>query len=266
MAKRLGQLGSSLLAYAQMRNLRTVQTGDLTGPLRITAKQERELLSRMARGGIIAQVRRGLYLIPPRLPLGGRWSPDEALALKTLMDDQGGRYQVCGPNAFQRYGYDEQVPSRVYVYNNRLSGERTIGAVAMTLIKVADARLGDIEKTRTPDGLTLLYSSRVRTLLDAVYDWARFDSLPRAYEWTRKDLAAKRVNLADLVTTTLRYGNQGTIRRIGALLERLGASAPQLKKLERKLKPTTSPIPWIPNRPKRGPMSRRWGVVFNEQD
>jgi hypothetical protein len=57
------------------------------------------------------------------------------------MEDQDGRYQICGPNAFNRYGFDEQVPTRVYAYNNRLSRERTIGSVALTLIKVTDNRL-----------------------------------------------------------------------------------------------------------------------------
>jgi len=265
MAKKLGHLEASLLAYAQMRSLRTVRTGELTGPLRITPKQERELFSRMARGGILAQVRRGLYLVPPRLPLGGRWSPDEALALNALMDDRGGRYQLCGPNAFQRYGYDEQVPTRLYVYNDRLSGERNAGAVAMTLIKVAGCRLGGTEEVRTPEGLTLVYSSRVRTLMDAVYDWARFDSLPRGYGWIRGDLAANRVDVADLVNTTLRYGNQGTIRRIGAMLGRLGTAEPLLKKLQRALKSPTSLVPWVPGLPRRGTVDRRWGVVFNEQ-
>lgn len=265
MAKKLGQFEASLLAYAQMRNLQTVRTGELTGPLRITPKQERELLSRMARSGILAQVRRGLYLVPPRLPLGGRWTPDEALALNALMDDRGGRYQACGPNAFQRYGYDEQVPARLYAYNNSLSGERTVGAVAMTLIKVADSRLGDTEEVAAPEGPTLVYSSRARTLMDAVYDWARFDSLPRGYEWIRKDLAAGRVGVAELANTTLRYGNQGTIRRIGGMLERLGAAESLLKKLRRMLKSSTSLIPWVPGLPRRGIVNRRWGVVFNEQ-
>jgi len=266
MAKKLGQLEAALLAYCQMRNLPTVRTGELTKPLRITSKQERELFSRMARNGILAPVRRGLYLVPPRLPLGGRWSPDEALALNTLMEDQGGRYQVCGPNAFQRYGYDEQVPARLYVYNNRLSGDRRIGSVALTLIKLADSRLGATEEARTPEGLTLVYSSRVRTLMDAVYDWSRFDSLPRGYDWIRNDLTAKRVAAADLVNLTVRYGNRGTIRRIGALLARLGASEPLLRKLQRALQPSTSLIPWVPGLPKRGTVSRRWGVVFNEQE
>ena len=254
-----------MLAYLQMRRRRTVQTGELTGPLQLSRDQERELFRRLARGGLIARVRPGLYLVPAQLPLGGSWSPDEALALNTLMEDRRGRYQICGPNAFNRYGFDEQIPNRLYVYNNRLSGERAIGAVVLTLIKVADKRLGAVEKVRTAEGLTLVYASRVRTLVDAVYDWSRFDTLPRAYGWIMGELAANRVQAAELVTVTLRYGDTGTIRRMGALLEREGVDDAQLRKLEQVLKPTSSLIPWITTRPKRGTVNRRWGVVINDQ-
>jgi len=68
--------------------------------------------------------------------VGGSWSPDEVLALNTLIEDRGGRYQICGPNAFNRYGFDDQIPTRVYAYNDRISGERTIGSISLTLIKV----------------------------------------------------------------------------------------------------------------------------------
>jgi len=265
MKKRLGRLEQQLFAFVQLRKLRTLRTGDLSGPLQITTKQESELLSRLSRAGMIAQVRRGLYLVPERLPLGGQWSPDEDLALNTLFDAQKGRYQICGPNAFNRYGFDEQVPTRVYVYNNREWGDRRIGSVALTLIKVADERLGDIETMETAEGSKTIYSSCARTLLDAVYDWSRFNSLPRAYEWIRNELKAKRVTPAELVAVTLKYGDIGTIRRIGALLEREGVAGPLLKKLERALKPTTSLIPWIPTKPKRGTVNRRWGVMINEQ-
>jgi len=265
MKKRLGRLEQQLFALVQLRKLRTLRSGDLSGPLQITLKQERELLSRLARAGMIAQVRRGLYLVPERLPLGGRWSPGEGLALNTLIDAQQGRYQICGPNAFNRYGFDEQVPTRWYVYNNRETGDRRIGAIALALIKVADTRLGDTETVTTAEGDKIVYSSRARTLLDAVYDWARFNSLPRAYDWIRRDLSAKRIAPAKLVSITLKYGDIGTIRRMGALLEREGASEPLLKKLDDALPKTSSPIPWIPTKPKRGTMNRRWGVVINEQ-
>lgn len=261
--RRLGGLERQLLAYAQLRKLRELRSGQLLEPIGITAKQERELFGRMAKAGLIAQVRRGLYLIPRILPLGGAWTPDEALAINTLMSDQKGRYQICGPNAFNRYGFSEQLPNRLYAYNNRLSGERSVGAVALTLIKVADARLGDTDGSTTREGLTLTYSSRVRTLVDAVYDWSRFGSLPRGYAWIIRELAEKRVGARALVECALRYGDRGTVRRIGALLELQGVAPELLRKLEAALPHTTSTISWIPGRPKRGTVSRRWGLVLN---
>lgn len=264
--KELGPLETQLFAYTQMRRARVLRTGDLTGPLRISAKQERELFSRLTRAGLIAQVRRSLYLVPDRLPLGGKWSPDEILALNTLMEDQDGRYQICGPNAFNRYGFDEQVPTRVYAYNNRLSRERTIGSVALTLIKVADDRLGSTEKVKTVEGLTAVYSSRERTLVDAVYDWSRFNSLPRAYGWIREELVTKRVDPGELIKMTLRYGDKGTIRRMGALLERERIKESLLANLDKAVPPSTSFIPWVPTKSKRGTFNRRWGVVMNDND
>jgi predicted transcriptional regulator of viral defense system len=265
MKRRLGNLERQLLAYAQLRNIRELRTGDLLAPLGITPKQERELYNRLTRSGLIAQVRRGLYLVPSELPLGGAWTPDEALALNTLIADRDGRYQICGPNAFQRFGFTDQIPNRVYAYNNRLSGERTIGAVALTLIKVADTRLGETQEFTTRAGNTAVYSSRARTLVDAVYDWSRFDSLPQAYDWITRELAEGRVSASKLVATTLRFGDRGTIRRMGAQLERAGVAPRWLRKLEAALPESTGTIPWIPTRPKRGTRNNRWGVIMNDE-
>jgi predicted transcriptional regulator of viral defense system len=265
MKRTLGKLETQFLAYIQMRELRAVRTGELLRPLGLTREQERELFRRLARGKLIARVRPGLYLVPQRLPLGGSWSPDEILALNTLIEDRGGRYQICGPNSFNRYGFDEQVPARVYAYNNRISGERSVGSVQLTLIKVADVRLGGTEEVRTSEGLVAMYASRARALVDAVYDWARFNSLPRGFGWIRRELAKKRVTPADLVDMTLRYGDVGTIRRMGVLLEREGMDARLLRKLERKLPRSSGLIAWNPTQPKRGSISRRWGVVVNDE-
>lgn len=264
MAPALGALETRLLAYAQMRRLSAVRSGELAKPLRLTPTQERYLLSRMAGSGLIARVRRGLYLVPPRLPLGGTWSPDEILALDALIvGDRGGKYQICGPNAFNRYGFDEQIPNRVYAYNDRLSGDRAIGSVELSLIKVASDRLGGTEQVKTPDGLTAVYSSRARSLVDAIYDWSRFDTLPRSYDWVERELSADRVAAGELVDLTLRYGNQGTIRRLGVLLERANVTESTLRKLEGGLEDSASVIAWVPNRPRRGPTAKRWGVIVN---
>jgi predicted transcriptional regulator of viral defense system len=98
-----------------------------------------------------------------------------------------------------------------------------------------------------------------------VYDWARFGSLPRAYGWIRAELAAGRVRPVELARATLRYGDVGTMRRIGALLEREGANAAVVRQLQRALRPSAGLIPWIPTRPKRGTIDRRWGIVWNDR-
>ncbi len=252
------------LAYAQMRKMTAVRTGDMQEALALSPSQERELLSRLSRAGIIARVRRGLYLVPDYLPPGGEWTPDEATVLNTIMKDVSGRYQICGLNAFNRYGYDEQVPARVYAYNDKVSGERTIGVITLNLIKVNRRRLGDTERVRTWDGQTVFYSSRTRALVDAVYDWARFGTLPRAYKWIRDDLRAGRVKPDKLVDATLKFGDVGTIRRMGALLEGEGVDEAILERLERPLRPTSATIPLVPRKPKRGSLSKRWGVIVND--
>ncbi len=263
MARKLGQLETAALSLAQMRNLRTMQVGQLASGLRISAKQERELLSRMSRSGLIAKVRKGLYLFPPKLPLGGIWTPDEATAINALMTDRNARYQITGPKAFNRYGYSEQLPSLTTIYNDAISGERRIGSISLKLVKVARDRLGGVEKVRTPTGDTLVFSSRARTLVDAVYDWSLFDSLPDAYDWIRNELAAGRVTADEVARAAVQFGNMGTIRRIGVILDRFGARKTSLSRLERVLTATTAKIPLVPTRPARGPLARSWAVVMN---
>lgn len=264
MAKVLGPLETQFFAYSQMRGLRTVQTGQLVEALQLSPKQELSLLNRLSRAGLIARVRPGLYLVPPRLPLGGKWRPSDALALWALMNDKAGRYQICGPNAFNRYGLDEQLPTRVYAYNNRISGSRRIGSLALTLIKVSDERLGSTDELQTGDNIPAIYSSRARTLVDAVYDWARFNSLPRAFRWIENELSSERVKVSELTSLAIQYGDVGTVRRIGALLERWQAPEEQLKRLERNVPATKGWIPWNPAAPKRGTLDRRWAVVIND--
>lgn len=263
----MSDIESRTMALAQNRKISQIRTGDLERLLGVTADQERKVLSRMARRGLAARVRRGFYLLPPVLPLGGRWSPGEALSLTALMQDREGKFQICGPNAFHRYGWDEQVPNRIYAYNNRISGDRSVGKVELTLIRVSDDRLGDTESVVTPEMIELIYSSRARSLVDAVYDWSRFNSLPRAFGWIRNDLSESRISTADLVDAALKFGNQGTIRRIGYLLEELSKQqripARLIMRLERALRSSSSTIPWIPTTAKRGQVTKRWGLIVN---
>ena len=52
------------MALVQNRQIQQIRTGDLVRLLGVTAEQERKVLSGMARRGLAARVRRGLYLLP----------------------------------------------------------------------------------------------------------------------------------------------------------------------------------------------------------
>jgi predicted transcriptional regulator of viral defense system len=265
MTAMIGPLEIQALAYAQRLSQQSLAAGELAAALGWTSVRERGVLSRLASKGLIVRVRRGLYLVPPSLPAGTRWSPGEFLALSTLIGDRGGTYQISGPNAFYRYGWTDQVPNRLYVYNNRISGERTIGPISLTLIKVAGGRLGGVEMVRTPEGIEVIYASKSRALVDAVDDWSRFATLPKAFNWITQEVKRDDALAAALVQATVRFGNQGTTRRVGALLDRMEIQEPLLRKLEVKLNQSSSLIAWIPGRKKRGQISKRWGVVFNDE-
>jgi predicted transcriptional regulator of viral defense system len=99
--------------------------------------------------------------------------------------------------------------------------------------------------------------------VDAVYDLSRFNSLPQAYDWIRTELARDPGMAGEIARVALRYANVSTLRRLGKLLELEGVKDSILRKLDRKLTPSSALIPWVPTLPKRGTADRRWGVIVN---
>jgi len=242
-----------------------VKIGEMGPILGISREKERDLLRRLSDSGWIVRLKRGVYLAPSRIPAGGKYSPGTGLILqKLLVEEGGGIYQICGPTAFNFYGFDDQIPSVTFVYNNLISGRRTIGNLAFQFIKLADARLGSTREVRSREGLGMRYSSKARTLMDAVYDWSRFNSLPRGFSWIRQAVEDDSGIPSELAETTIKYGNQATIRRIGYLLETLSEPSSLLDLFQQHLTASKSLIPWIPGKPARGTVNRTWGVIVNE--
>ena len=259
----LGDLSVRLLSYAQMKRKTIARTGDFTRVLGISKTQERNLLSRLAQSGFILRLRRGVYLIPERIPSGGRYNPGTAYILDKLFENLEGRYQLCGPSCFNFYGFDEQIPNIWYVYNNKISGTRTLAERSFVFIKVEDVRLGSVEQVETGPGSTLIYTSKLRTLVDAVYDWWRFQSLPRAYSWIQ-DTCKEKKTVDELIDLTIRFGNQSTIRRIGFILEKRTIVDTNLEKLSRSLTSGRSLIPLVPEGDTKGKTDTRWGIIQND--
>jgi predicted transcriptional regulator of viral defense system len=246
-----------------VKKLDIVRTGELAPILDISASQEHDLFRRLSDSGWILRLKRGVYLVPPRIPAGGKYSLVAALILQKLMEVEECQYQICGPTAFNFYGFDDQIPSVTDLYNNRISGKRLVGSLAFQFIKVADERLGAINTVRTREDTEMIYSSKARTLMDAVYDWSRFNSLPRGYGWIKEEIENESELASELVAVTAKYGNMATIRRIGYLLDTYIRNPRMINPLQRQLSTSSSLIPWIPGRSNKGTIIRKWGVIVN---
>lgn len=247
-----------------MRRQELVKTGEIAPALGLNRAQELDLFRRLTRDGWILRLKRGLYLAPRILPVGGRWNPSESVVLPAFMKAIKGQYQISGPTAFNRYGFDDQVSNSVFIYNNRLSGGRRIGSTRYIFIRVKDTRLGAVEKPKTPDGEELYYSSRARTLVDALYDWSRFNGIPRGFAWIRQELQKGSVNAAELARAAVCFGNQSTLRRLGWVLQRAEASPRALKIIKKALSGSKFPIAMVPFKPRKGPIIKAWGVIDNK--
>jgi predicted transcriptional regulator of viral defense system len=249
-----------------MRRTDTVRTGDLVRALGLTAIQEANLLQNMSRKGLLIQIKRGLYLVPNGIPPGGKWIPSPYKILAVLMDDLKARYQVTGMAAFNKYGLETQVPNELTVYNTALSGRRVIAGLSFRFIRVAAARLGAQETlsiaTESGAPLRIPMSSLSRSLLDAVYDYERFGTIPKAYAWISSKRKDPKI-LRELVELARTYGNVGTNRRLGYVLESLKVSPRWLNRLRKMIPRTSSLIPLIPGKATRGTLNRKWGVIVN---
>ena len=261
---KLGKFEMQLLAYAQLRKKEFISSGEIASALDISAEQEWKLLNRMATSGLIIRLKRGAYLVPSHLPAGGRWTVSGYYILSKLMEVLKGRYQISGPSAFHFHGFDDQVPNRIYVYNDRIFGEKEIGGTDFVFIKTDIKRLGSTKSLKTPDGIDAVMVTKTRALVDAVYDWSRYNTLPRAYGWIADTLKKDQDITEKLIGDTLKYGNKGTVKRIGYWLVQLGVSDDRLSKMKRQLGSAKSLIPWIPGQAATGSVNREWGLIVNE--
>jgi len=264
---RLSGKEAQLLAWAQMRELRCVGRETLQQALRLSSTEASKLLARMNRRGLIVQLQRGLYLLPAKLPPGGRWQPQAETALYYYLQHKEACWQETGPGAFQWHGLSEQMANVLTVYNDCVSDTRRFGKQEVRLIKVPANRLGHarILSLKGEEPVERRIGSLARVVFDAVYDHSRFGTLPRAYQWIGE--RAKEAGFVDeLVACALEHGNVATCRRIGWVLDTsgcTGALGRATNRLAKTLRSTQSAIAVDPTRPARGKINRKWGVVEN---
>jgi predicted transcriptional regulator of viral defense system len=257
----LGASIGRLMAWAQMRGVECATNEEIRSALRLGPDQVRQLMTRVHRKGFAILLQRGLWLLPSKLPPGGRWTVPPDVILRHLFEAKGGYYQETGLGAMQHHGLTDQVANVTMVYNTIFTGRRTIGGLPFQFVKVAPERLGTLDKNALPQRRV---GSLPRVAMDAVYDSSRFGTLPAAYRWIRERKDEPRF-LDNLAACAVAYGDAGTCRRIGAVMELLDAGTAARRKLQREVTPVRTFIPLVPGRGTKGSTLRNWGIIVNDR-
>ena len=107
-----------------------------------------------------------------------------------------------------------------------------------------------------------MVSSAEQTLLDAVYDYKKYGTLPKAYDWIATAVQDKKINPEKLMDITIKYGNTMSQKRIGWVLDKLKTSKKIMNRLKRKIPKTKFLVPLDPKN-NVGPINKKWGVIEN---
>ena len=263
----LGPMEVQFFAWTQLENKSQVQTGDLIKAMNLSSKQEADLLYNLSTSGFILKLWRGFYLIPEKIPSRGVWSPSPYLVINKYMENTGARkFYVSGPAVFNKYGYSDQLSSWFTVYNDKISKKIYILQYHLDFTKVVSSRLGAIKKMKSYIGdgrfVWAKHGSPEQIILDAVYDYKRYGTLPKAYDWIADSLTDKKINPEKLVDVTLKYGNTMSQKRIGWVLDKLKAPKRSVSRLQKKISKKKFLTPLDPKN-RKGPINKKWGVIEN---
>jgi predicted transcriptional regulator of viral defense system len=201
-------------------------------------------------------------MVPEKIPPGGKWMPGEWTLVVEYMKEVGADYYIGGTSAFQYYGLTTQIPQGVTVYNDKISGTRTLGNISAQFIRVAKKRIGGVVELTLPTGGEARISTLPRTLVDALYDWSRYNSIPQVFQWI-KDRSNDRTFLGELISMAIQYGNLSVRRRLGYLLETMGADTSLIRRIRKETPVQSGRIPFIPTLPAKGQVNSKWGLIVN---
>jgi predicted transcriptional regulator of viral defense system len=261
--RQFGSLEMKAIAYLQLKNMKTVGINDFQGALGIARQTEKDLLVSLNRKGIIVRLTTGYYLVPDKISPSSYAQVDEMEKLVYLMEYYKAKYMISGPTAIYYYGYTTQIPNRVYVYNDKIYGDRNIAGSSFVFMRTSAKRIKAVVTIKKSNGIEVPYTSQTRLLIDCIYDWNRFNTIPRVYSWIKDEIEKDPAITENLVNDAIRYGNKSVQRRLGYLIDTLDVNDKYINKLEKKITGTKSIIPWIPNTDLKGKLDSKWGIIIN---
>jgi len=279
-ARTLGvQLVDALLANGK-RIFTSADAAAAASALGRSAGSLRWLLHELTESGWILRSRRGLYLIDETQRGGPAPHP---FAIATAVVEPSA---ISHWSALAHHGLTEQVPrivtastikdvvtpamragkagaaragQRQGAANSPQSSVWQIGSLQIRYVRVQPRHFWGLEEVWIDEFSRVAITDRERTLLDGFLAPAVFGSLQEVVGALEEHL--DEVDVEKLVAYVLRYGQGATIKRVGYVLEQLGADSEAIRPLLDA--PVKGYRPLDPQGPARGSHVARWQIREN---
>jgi predicted transcriptional regulator of viral defense system len=249
----------SELAAVTGRGRRLISVSDAVKALGIDAETAAMKLARWADQGWLRRVRRGMYIAVPIDAESPKAWTEDALIIAT------GIWSPCyftGWTAANHWGLSEQVfRTTVLKTTRRVRASRVQMLDHEYLIAHTDERyLSWGMETEWQDGVRLIYADPARTVIDIL-------DAPRLGGGIRHGAEILGAYLAEhdpdrLIDYGDRLGNRTVFKRLGHLVESLGAELPHLiEACQQRLSAGVSLLD--PDGPRSGPRAPRWNLRAN---
>lgn len=218
-----------------------------------------ELLSDMARRGLLFRLRKGMYQIIPYEQDATNYIPDWHLAAGALV--KTGNHYIGYYSALQLHQLTTQpaLTEQVVVSKQQRPSSMVLQDVTFQFIYHNPAHFFGSQKIWVDNYNQVLCSDLEKTIIDCLFmpEYAGgIGEIAKAIFTGRKEIEFEK-----LLSYVEKFHSQAVVKRLGFLLEILGIDSPIIETL-RKIK-TTSYVPLDTELPKTGPFVSRWSIQQN---
>lgn len=237
-----------------------VDVDEAAALLKLDRVQTAKLLAQLAAQGWLRRIRRGLYvLIPLEATSPEDWSADPWLIAARVFQP----CYIAGWSACEYWGFTEQIFRDVAVFTAAAIRQRreTIDRTVFALRKVSQHALFGTRLVWRAERQVPV-SDPTRTLIDILDDPKWGGGVRHVLQIVEAYWSSEHRDEARLVDYLKRVGNAAAAKRLGYLLEKIGAGeAAAIERLQRSI--TTGYARLDPSVAARGPFVARWNLQIN---
>ncbi len=118
-----------------------------------------DLIEKLQQKKRLVSIKRGVYIIVPFSVVDKKWSLDEYRIIDYLLKQD---YYLGLFNAFNLYGFTEQIPNKLFIFNTKYSFDKEILHYKFKFFKIKKDKLFGIIRNKYP------YSDKERTIIDVL--------------------------------------------------------------------------------------------------